>query len=278
MPPLGAQLREKLAALPLAGKIKWARDTLRQALGEFGTESTLLAWTGGKDSTLILWILEALRREEGLKMPRSLFIDEGHVFPEILAFVEEVEERLGLAVDKVRNDDVYNLAGGKVGSEVEVASLSPHNRAEVARLGWEGESFPFEPESLVGNHLMKTVALNVHLRATGAAALITGIRWDEQGARNEERPTSPRTDPPHTRIHPILPFTERDVWDAHSLLGIPSCSLYRDGYRSLGAAGTTTKSGDVPAWEQDLEATTERSGRRQDKEGAMGRLRDLGYM
>ncbi|MFQ5976164.1 MAG: hypothetical protein ACE5J5_07620, partial [Candidatus Hydrothermarchaeales archaeon] len=57
-------------------------------------------------------------------------------------------------------------------------------------------------------------------------------------------------------------------------------SRYRSekGYRSLGAKTTTTKPSDLPAWEQDLENTTERAGRQQDKEGTMKRLRDLGYM
>jgi len=34
----------------------------------------------------------------------------------------------------------------------------------------------------------------------------------------------------------------------------------------------------VPAYEQDLENTEERAGRRQDKEKMMERLRQLGYM
>ena len=43
-------------------------------------------------------------------------------------------------------------------------------------------------------------------------------------------------------------------------------------------SGTTTKTSDLPAWKQDLESTTERSGRKQDKENLMEKLRDLGYM
>ena len=42
--------------------------------------------------------------------------------------------------------------------------------------------------------------------------------------------------------------------------------------------GSKTKTSDIPAREQDLENTVERSGRGQDKENIMGRLRDLGYM
>ena len=60
---------------------------------------------------------------------------------------------------------------------------------------------------------------------------------------------------------------------------LPYCSLYEIGYRSLGAR-TSSNVGEagVPAWKQDLENTTERAGRRQDKEKAMERLRKLGYM
>ncbi len=52
-----------------------------------------------------------------------------------------------------------------------------------------------------------------------------------------------------------------------------------EGYRSLGAKTTSAiAEPGVFAWEQDLEHTTERAGRRQDKEQMMGRLRKLGYM
>ncbi len=68
------------------------------------------------------------------------------------------------------------------------------------------------------------------------------------------------------------------MWNAIRKHDIPPNKLYAQGYRSLGAKGTTTKTTDTPAWEQDLEDTVERAGRRQDKEGIMKRLRDLGYM
>ena len=76
----------------------------------------------------------------------------------------------------------------------------------------------------------------------------------------------------------VSAYLEGHLWDTYAAFGIPYCPLYEQGYRSLGAKTTSLKNSDVPAWEQDLENTEERGGRRQDKEKAMARLRKLGYM
>ena len=182
----------------------------------------------------------------------------------------------------VHNSDVSQAAGGELGEIVQVADLNERNRAEIERLGYEEDEFPYEPESYVGNHLMKTVAMNEFLEKHEIKAFFEGIRWDEQGARASEDYFSPREatkySPAHDRVSPILHFTERDVWDATFEYEIPYSDLYKQGYRSLGARVTTGKTTDTPAWEQDLENTAERGGRRQDKEHLMERLRQLGYM
>ena len=116
--------------------------------------------------------------------------------------------------------------------------------------------FPLNPKVLVGKHLLKTCAMNIFIRENGLEALATAIRRDEQSARGQENYFSdrPDNDPPHTRVHPILHFTERDVWDAILENKIPYCGLYAQGYRSLGARYNTFKTSDLPAWEQDLDS------------------------
>lgn len=47
---------------------------------------------------------------------------------------------------------------------------------------------------------------------------------------------------------------------------------------AIAKEGSTEKTTAEPAWLQDLEETSERAGRAQDKEELMQRLRDLGYM
>ena len=269
--------RTRLINLSLDEKIKHAKNIIRDAYRRFGRDDFYIAWTGGKDSTTMVWLLREVCMELGQSMPMAMFIDEGHVFEEILELVEDVKTQWNIEVAVVKNTDVSDRARN-IGDEIQVAQLNARNRQEIEKLGFTASSFPFEPESYVGNHLMKTVAMNVFLEANGITALATAIRWDEQEARVQEEHFSSRTDPNHTRVHPILHFKERDIWDTIHTYKIPFCSLYYQGYRSLGAKGSTFKSSDIPAWEQDLENTPERAGRGREKEEIMDQLRSLGYM
>lgn len=108
--------------------------------------------------------------------------------------------------------------------------------------------------------------------------IFTATHWNKQEGQKGEDFFSERENPRHVRVHPILHFTERDVWNTIMRYEIPCCSLYVQDYCSLGAKSTTFKVVDILAWEQDLENTPERAARAQDKEAIMERLRDLGYM
>ena len=266
----------------LTKKIEDARKVVREAFAKYRTDEMRISWTGGKDSMVLLWLINEVCKEDGHELPATFCIDEGDMFQEIVDFINEQKDSLDLKFDMIHNSDVSRAAGGELGSEVRVADLNEVNQAEVERLGYDEEYFDYEPESYVGNHLMKTVTMNKYLTENNAKAVLVGIRWDEQEARADETYFSVREaaehSPAHDRIHPILHFTERDVWDVTFDLKIPYCKLYEQGYRSLGAQVTTSKESDAKAWEQDLENTYERGGRRQDKEHLMEKLRNLGYM
>ncbi len=268
---------KEIMALPLEKKIEKSKEIIKKAFEKFGREKIAVAWTGGKDSTLLLWLVREVCKELNIDLPKIMFIDEGDVFEEVLEFVEKVKKKWNLDVVRVRNDDVLKQVN-KVGDIVKVDLLNERNRKELEKIGFKGKEFPFEPESYVGNHLMKTVVVKMFLEENGCKALITGVRWDEQEARVNETYFSPRSDPDHIRVHPILHFTERNVWETIHKYKIPINPLYEKGYRSLGAKSTTRKTDDKPAWEQDFEKIPERAGRGQDKEKIMERLRELGYM
>lgn len=270
-------VKQKENLLDLEQKIETSRQIIDEALHRYPGNQLCLAWTGGKDSTTMLWLYRLVCKALHRPLPRAMFIDEGHVFEEIRELVDRVRLEWGIDVTIVKNTDVSAKAR-QVGDMIKVADLNATNRREIKRIGFTEDDFPFEPESFVGNHLMKTVAMNSFLEENGIKALSTAIRWDEQEARTQEKYFSARSDPHHTRVHPILHFNESDIWNTIHHYNIPFCSLYYQGYRSLGAKGATQKFSDIPAWEQDLENTTERSGRGQDKEKIMEQLRGLGYM
>jgi phosphoadenosine phosphosulfate reductase len=263
-------------------KIEKSKEIFKIAYDRFDPDEMRLIWSGGKDSTLTLWICKQFCQENGLPLPKAFTIDEGDAFEEIDEFLEKYSKEWDVELDWGKNEDVLKAAGYELGAEVIVADLNERNQAEIKRIGFDLERFPFEAESYVGNHLMKTVVFNTYLEDNNVRAVFQGLRWDEQAARAkdeyDEDAEAAELSPAHTRYRPILHFTERDIWDTTLYFDIPYCPLYEEGYRSLGAKTTSLKLDDLPAWEQDLENTEERGGRRQDKEKTMARLRMLGYM
>jgi phosphoadenosine phosphosulfate reductase len=271
-------IHEKNQTLPaIEQKVDISRGIIEKSLRQFPGNDLCIAWTGGKDSTTMLWLYRMVCSELDIPIPRTMFIDEGDVFEEIREFVIRLQNEWQIDVEIVKNTDVSEKAS-EIGDIIKAVDLNELNRTELDRIGFKEDRFPFEPESFIGNHLMKTVPMKSFLRENRIKALSTAIRWDEQEARTKEEYFSPRTDPEHIRVHPILHFNERDIWKTIQKFDIPFCSLYYKGYRSLGAECSTIKTCDIPAWEQDFENTPERAGRGQDKEQVMQQLRTLGYM
>lgn len=161
--------------------------------------------------------------------------------------------------------------------------------------------------------MRKTEGLKTLLKDKEYKGVFCGIRRDEQGLRAKERVFSPRCldgswdfkDQPaefwdqyktefpegtHVRIHPILHWSEIDIWRYIQRENIPCCDLYfaREGkrYRSLGEKNITfpveSNATTIEEIISELETTktSERAGRSMDKEteDSFERLRSQGYM
>ena len=297
----------------LPDKIEKAIEVTQTGLEQY--ENPAVMWTGGKDSTLTLYFINQVAEKYGYEKPTAVFIDHYQHFDEITDFTERWAEEWDINLVYARNEDVgeyVNENGLEPGDDIPVSALSEHNQHHVREiLEYEDETFPFLLDTYVGNHLLKTVALNDALETHDIDGVISGVRWDEQEARADETFFSERHDPdiypPHDRVQPILQFDESDVWgvfwnyvvpdtveafpedgyvpesaddlpDGVEQDDVPISPKYFAGFRSLGSEVSTEKTTDEPAWLQDLDNTTERAGRAQDKEDLMERLRDLGYM
>lgn len=215
-------------------KIEKSREVLEGALSRFGP-ALALAWTGGKDSTTILHMLREIG--QGRVPIPVLNIDTGVKFPEIYEFRDRLAREWELDLIIARNDEAIKT--------IQVAA----DQEECCTK-------------------LKTQVIADTIRRQGWQALITGMRWDEQPDRRQEEYFAPRLGPKHMRVHPLLHFTEWDIWQYLKGHQVPYCSLYRQGYRSLGC---------VPCTQRGMAGGAERSGRNPQKEEIMKRLRAMGY-
>jgi sulfate adenylyltransferase subunit 2 len=261
---------------------------LREAFSSF--KNPALLWSIGKDSTTMLWIA---RKAFFGKIPLPVVhIDTSFKFKEIYAYRDLYARKWSL--DLIISKNGQALSSG----------MSPHQ------------------EKFACCNALKTEALKNALCQYHWKALLLAIRRDEHGIRAKERYFSPRGhdfqwdyqhQPPelwdlysssqhdgecgernerseHTRIHPMLHWTELDIWRYIQRERIPIVSLYfaKRGrrYRSIGCAPccrpVRSRANTLDKIIKELEGTrvTERSGRAQDKENAytMQKLRSLGYM
>lgn len=250
---------------------------LREAFARL--KRVALLWSLGKDSNVMIWL--ARKAFFGRVPFPAMHVDTGRKFPEMYAFRERYakEWQLDLLIESCPPIEAVD------------PTLPPAARS-AAR---------------------KTEGLKLALAKHGFDGLIAGIRRDEEPTRAKERVFSPRgaegiwdvrdqppefwnhfnASPPsgaHLRVHPILHWTESDIWAYTRREQIPIIPLYlsHNGkrYRSLGDADITSPIvSDASTIDQiivELGTTRvpERSGRAMDHESedAFERLRTGGYL
>jgi sulfate adenylyltransferase subunit 2 len=267
-----------------------------------------MLWSIGKDSTVMLWLA---RKAFFGHVPFPLIhVDTSFKIPEMIAYRDRLarEWRLTLLVGK--NEQA--LAAGETypaGKVDRIACCGLLKTTALQRtLSGEGPRYRLDHQ---------TGRLEPDKSGESFTGIIAGIRADEEGSRSKERYFSPRNvhnrwdvgeQPPelwnqyktdfapgtHVRIHPLLDWTELNVWEYIEREQIPTVSLYYDQgggkrYRSLGCwpctnpVESTAKSPSEIIEELrsgKLANIAERSGRAQDQEGGGGleALRRQGYM
>ena len=257
-------------------KLDQARFVIEEAFDTYPPEALVIAWSGGKDSTLVLALILEICRARSLAPPRVLDIDQGDAFDEILNFRTRLVQDWRLDLVVVRNDDFLGKVS-QIGASLSVAHLNSVNRDALIEIGHSGDTIEWQPAAPACNYLMKAVPVREWQRGNRIQAMFTGIRWDEHATRSSETYFSPRENPSHMRVHPLLHLTERDIWDITFALDVPYNALYEQGYRSIDTRSGTRKTSDVAAWKQDLDQTREPGRRDEEKEKMMGQLRALGY-
>ncbi len=229
-------LRTSYIKKDLNWKIDFAKKVVKKALAK--NRKYFIAFTGGKDSTVLLHLVKTVI---GIETPlKALFIDNNHEFEQIYNFIN-------------KSVILYNLELYRQG-----------NNINVPKVGFFQRLFknPFTGLDCCGES--KVNALKEAIKKFNIELLFVGLRWDEQPARYGEHIFAQKEN--HIRVHPIAPFTEKDIWDYIGLFNLPYCCLYDEGYRSVGCKLCTKK-----------DRRYERAGRDKVKEDLMENLRKIGY-
>jgi sulfate adenylyltransferase subunit 2 len=272
---------------------------LREAYKHF--RSLCMLWSIGKDSTVMLWLT---RKAFFGHVPFPLVhIDTAYKIPAMIEYRDRLARDWKLQMVVGQNRDA--LADGM-----------NHTRGRLTCCG------ALKTEAL--KHTLDGSWPRMRMGPDGEyreerggepfTGVIVGARADEEGSRSKERYFSPRDvnsdwaiadQPPelwnqfktdfapgtHVRIHPLLDWTEINIWEYIDREQVPIIDLYFDKgtgrrYRSIGCepcTGSISSTACTPGQIiTELRRTNvpERAGRAQDQEDtyAMEKLRREGYM
>jgi sulfate adenylyltransferase subunit 2 len=278
----------------------------REAYSAF--KSLCMLWSIGKDSTVLLWLA---RKAFFGHVPFPLVhIDTSFKIPEMIRYRDRLVAEWNLNLVYGENREALDAKETFPDGKVDRITCCGNLKSKALRDTLSGATVRYR-----FNHTTKKYEPDANREPyTG---VIVGVRSDEEGSRSKERYFSPRNrenewnigeQPPefwnqyktefapgtHVRIHPLLDWTELNIWEYIERENIPTVSLYYDDgtgkrYRSLGChpctnsvASNAKNVGDilVELRTGKFANVAERAGRAQDKDdgGGLESLRRDGYM
>lgn len=279
---------------------------LREAYANF--RNLCMLWSIGKDSTVLLWL--ARKAFYGHVPFPLVHIDTHFKIPEMITYRDRLTREWKLPMvygeNKTALEQKQTFPDGKVDRITCCRLLKTEALKNTLNGTWPRYRFNHDADEY-----------QVDKDTEAYTGVIVGARSDEEGSRSKERYFSPRDtqntwdvgdQPPefwnqfktdfapgtHVRVHPLLDWTETNIWEYIEREKIPTVSLYYDQgegirYRSLGCGPCThsvhSTAKNVPEIIEELKSgkfanIAERSGRAQDKEdgGGLETLRREGYM
>lgn len=230
---------KKLLDLSLDEKIKKSKEIIADAIEKYPKIG--VGFSGGTDSLILLKLI----LEVNPNIP-VVFVDTQHDAPETYAFI-----------DKVRRE-------WRLGNYKAVMAEQDRVKEFAEKLTMRSPAFT---ETCC--HYHKIAPMMKAIGDEGFNAFFVGLRGVEHEERAKESIFSPRYNPDHIRVHPLIFWRRDDVMKFIKRFDLECNPLYKQGFTSLGCVECTDKN---PNPEMH-----ERAGRGEVRETIMQRLRELGY-
>jgi phosphoadenosine phosphosulfate reductase len=181
-----------------------AQERIRWAVEKYG-DKVVLSTSFGIQSAVMLHLVTQIRPDIPI-----IFVDTGYLFPETYQFAEELTERLQL-----------NL---KIYGPLRTAAWQEAIHGKRWETGLE--------ELEAYNRDNKVEPMNRALNELGATAWMSGLRRGQATSRSKLAvvQTQKRT----VKIHPIIDWTEKQVYEYMTANELPFHPLWEQGYVSVG--------------------------------------------
>jgi len=183
--------------------------------------ATVLSSSFGAQSAVMLHMVS--RQQPDIPV---VLVDTGYLFPETYRFVDELTERLGLALQ------VYQPALSPAWQEARHGRLWEQGLAGIERY----------------NRMNKVEPMQRALDELGARAWLSGIRRGQAASRAERSHAEYRNG--RLKVHPVLEWSDRDVFRYLEHHDLPYHPLWHEGYVSIGDVHTTHRLADGMSTEE----------------------------
>ena len=188
-----------------------AQERIRWAVDEFG-DQLIMSTSFGAQSAVMLHMISTMAPQVPI-----ILVDTGYLFPETYHFIESLKESLNL------NLHVYQ------------ALMSPARQEALYGKRWEQGA-----EALAKYNLMNKVEpMNRALVDFNAKGWLAGLRREQSSTRKHLDVVMKQGN--ISKVHPIIDWTDREIYQYLSNNNLPYHPLWEQGYVSIGDTHSTSR-------------------------------------
>ncbi|MBA7704777.1 Phosphoadenosine phosphosulfate reductase [subsurface metagenome] len=237
---------QKYWELPLHAKIEYSKDIIRSAIA--GSDSPVVCWSGGKDSTVLLHLILQIRPDIPV-----IHIDTGVLYPETEEFVEylsnlwELNLNIGVPMEHENFWDCvktfgWPIFGKSVAQSVGKAVRSGNYRPQMSNLERKLAENRIHISEKCAEYILEKPTkrleegLKADLKFIGMLASESNARirlFVDHGFLYEVKRYYGRGRN-IMKCNPLFMWREADIWQYHQRHNIPYCTIYNMGHTRNG--------------------------------------------